>query len=281
MEENNNGTMTLVNETLSKDEVLSLLNMDLLNTKDINDHIDILKGQYTSWDGTVFNGYIVSHYTKTATPETVNNFMPTWEKKTEYYFMEVTLEEVENPMRHCHLWKPTFHKLLHITENYKRKPAFNGNLGEYIEDMAYRDTWNYTRVPMTEAEHKEAMKKDWYFYRNNKTKLVPLTEKDIVGYWTTPLTPEEQKAREVKDEKNEEELLNRFRSGELPAAEDDIWYSISATIDSRGFGDYTLEKKVMDILRNRGYSVQIVGERDSFGWVTRGISVNGNVMCLI
>lgn len=276
-----NGTMALVDETLTKEEVLSLLNMDLLSTKDINNYIDILKGNYTSWDGTVFDGYIVSHTTRTATPETINDFMPVLVKSTEYYFMEVTLEEAENPMKNCHLWKPTFHRLLPITENYMKRPVFNGNLAEYIVGMAYRDTWDYTHVPMTEAEHKEAVKKDWYFFHNHKTKVVPLTKKDITGLWTTPITPEEQKAKEIKDKKNEEELLNRFRSGDLPAAEDDVWYSISATIDSRGFGDYTLERKVIDILRDRGYSVQIVGERDSFGWVTRGISVNGNIMCLI
>lgn len=273
----NNETMALVNETLTKDEVMSLLN----DAKDIKNHITILKGQYTSWDGTVFNGYIVSNETKTATHETVNDFMPIWEKKTDYYFMEVTLEEIDNPMGNCHLWKPTFHKLLPITENYKRKPVFNGNLGEYIVGMACRDTWDYINVPMTEAEHKEAMKRDWYFYHNHNTKVVSLTEKDIVGYWTTPLTSEEQKAKEIKKKKSEEELLNRFLSDELPAAEDDVWYSISATVDSRGLGDYTLEEKVIGILRGKGYSVQIVGERDSFGWVTRGISVNGNIMCLI
>ena len=52
-------------------------------------------------------------------------------------------------------------------------------------------------------------------------------------------------------------------------------------VDSRGFGDYSLENKVIKLLRTRGHQADIVGERDSFGWVTRGIEVDGVIMAII
>ena len=275
-------TKALVNETLTKEEVEALLKDTLLYNHDVNNYLTILKGTYTTWDGENHDGYIVSHNTKVATPETANDFMPTWERHIDYYFMEVTLEEVENSFKTSHLWNPTFHKLMPITENYKRVPKFcegdTKELCNYIVAKACRDNWDYTEVPMTVKEIEEGKKKDWLWYHNHTTKTVPLTYNDINSYWSTPLTDEEKKQKAKEDKMREEELIARFSTGELPPAEDDAWYSVL----SMGYGtsSYDLECKIIKLLNNRGYSVRIDGEKDSFGWVTRGICVNGEMMAI-
>ena len=117
---NTTNTKVLVNETLTKDEVMSLLKETLEynlhhnpHHHNIDDYLSILKGEYTTWDNEIHMGYIVCHTTRKGTK---------YERYEDYYFMEVTLEEVENPYKTSHLWKPTFHKLMPITENYKCKP---------------------------------------------------------------------------------------------------------------------------------------------------------------
>ena len=275
-------TGALVNETLAKDEVMSLLNETLGRNGKIDDYLSILKGTVTTWDGTTHDGYIVCHTHKDATPETANNFMPTYVEHKDYYFMEVTLEEVNNPMGTSHLWEPTFHMLFPITENCKHKPVFHeGNtkeLCQYIIDCACRDKWDYTYVPMTKEEIEKGKKKDWFWYSHHTTKVMPLTYNDIYCYWSTPLTDEEKKQKAKEDKMREEELIARFSTGELPPAEDDAWYSVL----SMGYGtsSYDLECKIIKLLNNRGYSVRIDGEKDSFGWVTRGICVNGEMMAI-
>lgn len=277
----NRTNMALVNETLTKDEVMSLLNETLGNRKaDLNNYLTIYKGEYTAWDGEVHMGYIVCHNTKTYLNPKVD--MTRYGEHHDYYFMEVTLEEVDNPMGTSHLWEPTFHKLMPINE-YKRKPMLPEtgdakDLCNYIVNTACRDKWAYTEVPMTEAELKEARKKDWIWYYSHTTKLVPLTYNDIYGYWSTPLTEEEQKQRNATLKAKENVLIRMFSEGELPPAEDTAWYGIL----SMGYGTegYDLECKIIKILKNRGFSVRIDGERDSFGWVTRGIFVDGEMMCL-
>lgn len=275
----------LVNEVLAREEVLSLLNDTLGKNGDTKNYLSIIKGALTTWDGEVHEGYIVCHTYKTPTPETVRDFMPVLEEHNDYYFMEVTLEEVNNPFKTSHLWNPTFHKLLPITDNYKRAPKFyEGDtkmLCEYIIGCACRDTWEFTEVPMTKNELEQAKKKDWLWYNHHTTKVLPLTYNDIYSYWSTPLTEEEQKHIANENRVNEASLIVRFSEGELPPAEDDAWYAILANVDSAGFGDYTLERKVLNILKNRGFSVRIDGERDSFGWVTRGIICDGKIMCMI
>ena len=274
-------TQALVNETLSKDEVMSLLNETLANKGNLNDYLSILKGEYYTWDNEVHTGYIVCHTTRVATPETANDYMPTWVENDELYFMEVTLEEVNNPNGTCHLWEPTFHKLMPITKNYTPKPAFHEGdaraLCNYIVAHACRDKWDYVRVPMTEVELKEAKEKDWLWARYNTTKLVPLTSGDIYSYWRTPLTAEERKQRKIAKQEKEAEMIARFSNGELPPAEDSAWYAVL----SMGYGEgYDFECKIIDILKSRGINAHIDGERDSFGWVTRGICIDGEVMCL-
>lgn len=76
----------------------------------------------------------------------------------------------------------------------------------------------------------------------------------------------------------EDELIQMFSSGPLPPAEDDIWYEVL----SSGFGDrkFDLECRILKILRDRRYNAYIAGEKDSFGWVTRGIFIDDECMCI-
>lgn len=276
-------TNALVDEVLEKDEVFSLLNETLINSGNIDNHLTILKGTLTTWDDELHSGYIVCHTYKIATPETAHDFMPTMEKHQDYYFMEVTLEEVDNPFKTSHLWNPTFHKLLPITENHKRvSPFYEGDtrsLCEYIINRSFSDNWEFTMVPMTKDEIEQGKKRDWWWYSHHTTKTLPLTYNDIYSYWSTPLTDDEQRRLAKEKQVNEATLIARFSAGELPQAEDDVWYSVL----SMGYGTsgYDLECKIIKILRDRGYSVRIDGEKDSFGWVTRGIFVNGEIMCII
>lgn len=283
-------TGALVNETLSKDEVMALLDGTLSRKGTTKNYLSIFKGEYTTWDEEVHMGYIVCHHLQRYVfPEPIDGIdlgellQPKIEELHDYYFMEVTLEEVDNPMGTSHLWKPTFHKLLPITANYLPKPVLPETGGaeeltQYIVDSCCKDTWRYTEVPMTKEEIEEGKKRDWLWYTHHTTKAVSLTYNDIYGYWSTPLTEEEQQARVKAEREYEAEILARFSNGELPKAEDDAWYSVL----SMGFGTngYDLEQKVIKILKNRGYSVRIDGERDSFGWVTRGIWVNNKMMCI-
>ena len=289
-------TTALVKETLTKDEVMSLFNETLTRNGNINNYLTILKGEYTTWDDDVHMGYIVCHHTKKrVVPELTYSLIkhaestgdsemlqPRIEESDNYYFMEVTLEEVNNPFKTSHLWKPTFHKLMPITENYKPRRRFHeGNtkeLCDYIIDCVHRDNWNYIEVPMTKDEIDEGKKRDWWWYSHHTTKTCPLTYNDIYSYWSTPLTEEEQKIKDKENKEEETKLISMFSSGELPSAEADAWYSIL----SSGYGSkgYDLECKIIKILKNRGYSVRIDGERDSFGWVTRGIWVDNKMMCI-
>lgn len=265
-------TKALVNEVLSKEEVLSLFDMNITRKGSINDYVSIDKGTYTTWDGDTHEGYIVCHYTR-------NNSV----QKEEHYFMEVTLEEVIDTMVHsCHLWKPTFHMLMPITENYRPKAVLpqEGDMKDfcnYIVDKVHRDEWEYTLVPMTQEEIKDVKKKYGWCSKKAK-KIVPLTYNDIMCNWETPLTEEEQAQRHATIKAKEKVLIDLFTNGELPEPESEPWYGIL----SMGYGTegYDLECKIINILKKRGYNAYIDGERDSFGWVTRGIFIDGELMAI-
>ena len=288
-------TQALVNETLTKDEVMSLLKQTLSYrheySHNVDDYLTILKGEYTTWDDETHNGYIVCHTTqKYVVPELTHEnidiaelLQPRYETHHEYYFMEVTLEEVVNHNGTCHLWEPTFHMLMPITENYKAKSILpeTGNakdLCNYIVSNAYKDKWDYVYVPMTKEEIEKGKKRDWWWYTHHTTKVAPLTYNDIYCHWSTPLTIEEQKQREATLKAKENVLIRMFSEGELPPAEDTAWYGVLST----GYGTegYDLECKVIKILKERGFNVYIDGERDSFGWVTRGIFIDDKMMCI-
>lgn len=278
---NNNTHKALVDEVLTKDEVMNILNMTIGRNGTVNDYVTAYKGTFTAWDGEEFSGYIVAQYKRTATSETVNDYMPEYVETEDYYFMEVTLEEVDNPHGNCHLWEPTFHRLMPIS-NYSRQRKYpdSGDVKDLCNTIianACRDMWKYTEVPMTKEEIEAGKKKDWWWYTHHTTKIVALTYNDIYCHWSTPLTMEEQKQREEEKRERERALLNLF-SSTLPAADDSAWYSVLSM--GCGTEGYDFECKVLKMLNDNGIHAYIDGERDSFGWVTRGIFINGKAMCM-
>lgn len=278
-------TNALVEETLTKDEVLLMLKETLGNGGSINNYLSILKGTVTTWDDEIHEGYIVLHHYEKATPETEHDFMPVMIEYNDLYFMEMTLgEEVVNPFKTSHLWKPTFHKLLPIPNKHKEVNRFyEGTMGELVNrivDNACNVRWNLTLVPMTKDEVESYKKYYWFdtYDKSSHTKTVPLSVIDICDYWSTPLTDEEREDLHREQERAENNLISRFSIGELPQAEDDLWYSVL----SGGYGTpgYERECRIIKILQKRGYNIYIDGDRDSFGWVTRGICIDGKIMCM-
>lgn len=262
------GKLPLTTETLTAAQVRELL--DMANYKSSkwkwNDHLLIHKGYFTTWDGETHDGCIVAHCKG---------------KEVEYYFMEVELEKL-GVDEFGHTYKPTYHVLIPISESHKVTPI-NGcgnakDLCNMIISRATTDKWGYHTVPMTKAEIEEARKKGSYaWHMRDYTKLVTLTYSEV-DYWRTPLTEAEKQELQKAQAKREAEIISIFRNEELPKAEDNIWYEVL----SSGYGTkgYDLECKIIRILKARGCFVRIDGERDSFGWVTRGIFVNGQMMCI-
>ena len=258
----------LVTEILTTEQIRELLDMANIKSSkwELNNHLLIHKGYFISWDGERHEGCIVAHHKGG--------------NSIDHYFMEVELEEVY-ASEYGHTYVPTYHMLMPISE-YKARPRFHGGntsqLCGYITDLATTDEWDYYKVPMTPEEIKKA--KETYSFEHvmrDYTKLDPLTYSEL-NCWHKPLTEEEKEELRKAKQKKQAELVSIFANGELPKAEDDVWYAVL----SGGYGTtgYDFECKIVRILRNRGYSVKIDGERDSFGWVTRGIWIDGKMMCL-
>lgn len=251
----------LVEEILSKEQVKELLDMaNVHSTKwQLDDHLLINKGWFESWTGERYDGYIVCHCNGSNTD------------KYKYYFMEVTKDLVRMSLEEGYLYKPTYHALLPISNPHKDKVCLprSGNMKDVVNYIISNtvDKWGYYEVPMSKKEIEDCKRNGLWLYKN--TKLVPL-EYCNLNWINEPLT-DTDKAKLLKEKKaRENELLSIFRNS-LPPAEDDAWYNVLCQ---------PIEAEVIRILRSRGYSVRIDGERDSFGWVTRGIVVNGSLMCL-
>lgn len=253
---------SLVKETLTEKQVRELLDMANVNSPKwkYDNHLNIYKGYFIAWDGEKHEGCIVLHHKGI-------------HEKTDYYFMEVELKEV-NMSESGHTYKATYHMLMPISERKQITKFCSGNthdLCNYIINNATVDTWDYYKVPMTKKEIQKAKETYSYSYiMNDYTKPDMLTYSEL-SYWHTPLTFLEKEALLEEKKRRETELLALFSKGNLPKAEDDIWYEILCN---------PIETEIIKILRSQGYSVRIDGERDSFGWVTRGIFVNGKMMCL-
>lgn len=266
----------LVKEILTDDEVMEMYKMTQVGSSEwSNDNwLSISKGWFETWDGEKHTGYIVCHYYKEVTPETSNRMLKMYHETYDYFFMEVSKTFIKKTVNGYYN-KNNFHRLIPLT--LPRVKRLNGafdmtDLCDYIISKCQRDNFGY--------DH-ELIEVNNGFYARKEKSVIPLSINDI-GYVYDPLTEEDKREFRRQEEERERELLSHFSSSkELPPAEDDMWYSILADCDSAGFGDYTLERKVIDILRRNGHSVRIVGERDSFGWVTRGIEVDGVIMAIV
>ena len=276
----------LVEEILTNEQVREMVSMSSYGNHDydFNNYFSIYKGWFETWDGERHDGYIIMHVTRKPTDETANDFMPNYDHYEEWYFMEAT-KTLVGTTGYMNTYDVTYHKLLPITvRSENRFSNSDTDMGRFVNKIianASKDKFGYYSKPMTVDEIIAAKRRmDWFAKNNGYTTLVPLTYAEI-GSVTEPMSESEKTAKIADEKAKEESLIARFSDGELPPAEDDAWYAILANIDSAGFGDYTLERKVINILKNRGYSVRIDGEKDSFGWVTRGLVVDGEIKCMI
>ena len=257
----------LVKELLTNEDVEAIINASDINHPefDINNHLLLSKGWLTTWDGESHVGYIVHH-------------MKTNSMKA--YFMEV--EKTEEPMIHNNTYyvyhNIRYHKWVPITvlPRDKRLEKFRNSIPiKSVDTLVNRivsdahDEWGV--FPADTSKPAEL------------TNAITLTYTDI-GKWMEPIPADEMKhiqaAMKLEEERLEKELIERFSTGELPPPEDDLWYRVLADVDSRGFGDTSLETKILRILQRRGINAYIDGERDSFGWVTRGIFIDDKIMCI-
>ena len=259
----------LVKELLTLDEVEAIIKASDVKHPgfDIDDYLLVSKGWFTTWDGDRHIGYIVHHI------KHVNLI------SIDVYFMEV--EKKGNPVVEngtyvyhnirYHKWVPISvlcrDKRLEKTMRYIPIKTVD----ELVDRIANpRDEWGLFPADMNKPSND----------LENSVKL----EYNSITTWTEPIPAEElvriEAEKKVEEERLEKELIERFSAGELPEPEDDLWYQVLADVDSQGFGDKTLETKVLKILNDRGINAYIDGERDSFGWVTRGILIDGKVMCI-
>lgn len=79
---------------------------------------------------------------------------------------------------------------------------------------------------------------------------------------------------------NKEDLIKRFSEGDLPEPEDELWYAVLSSGFYGNPEEFCFEQKILALLNKRGFNAHIVGEKDSFGWITRGIAIDDTVMCL-
>lgn len=257
----------LVKGTLTDSELKAIIKASTIEhpSFDINNYLLVSKGWLTTWDGDYHVGYIIHHVK--------SNSM-------DAYFMEI--EKTEEPTIHndtyvfhnikYHKWIPISavprNKRLERTRKSIPIKSIDALINRVINDNI-RDEWG--TFPADKTKSADLMNSINITFGN-------------VDIWTEPIPADEleciEAERKVEEERLEKELIERFSKGELPPPEDDLWYRVLADVDSAGFGDKTLETKVLKILNDRGINAYIDGERDSFGWVTRGIFIDGKIMCI-
>ena len=178
---------------------------------------------------------------------------------TEYYFMETSETLVSKSLKYGERYDIKYHRLLPINTRSDKTFELGDIRNEVVSliiDHAI-DNWGINKskegnpIVVTKLE-----------FNTNR----PLSDKDRA-----------QMRHELEQERCG--IRNIFEKDQLPPPEDDIWYKVLADVDSRGFGDRAFELEIMDILKENGHSVRIGGERDSFGWITRGLIVDGKYMC--
>ena len=242
----------LVQETLSKQEVYNLLKLskEPIRTATKYELLTIYEGWFKSWTGDLHGGYIIAEFIED---------MYNHNNATEYYFMETSETLVSKSLKYGERYDIKYHRLLPINTRSDKTFELGDIRNEVVSliiDHAI-DNWGINKskegnpIVVTKLE-----------FNTNR----PLSDKDRA-----------QMRHELEQERCG--IRNIFEKDQLPPPEDDIWYKVLADVDSRGFGDRAFELEIMDILKENGHSVRIGGERDSFGWITRGLIVDGKYMC--
>lgn len=246
----------LVQETLSKQEVYNLLKLSKEPKRSTTKYefITIYEGWFKSWTGKLHGGYIIAEFI-----EDLNNH----NSITEYYFMETSEILLNKNLKYGERYEIKYHKLLPISTISDVKHIIeSGDIRNQISKLIVEnaiDNWGINKS------------------KDGNPIVVSKLEFNIIR----PLSDKDRSRMEHKLEQERCGIRNIFKKDQLPPPEDDIWYKVLADVDSRGFGDRSFELEIMDILKENGHSVRIGGEKDSFGWVTRGLVVDGKYMCCI
>jgi len=160
------------------------------------------------------------------------------------YFMERTWTKVKDCGTYW-LCSPTYHKLLPVMLHHKDNPEKFGTIPYLVADII----------------------KKCYFDNVYIDEVRGLSVNDVIGYRSFKKSDKECE----EYQKKKEALKESFISGDGVPAGDERW-------DNLLLGDKKDMLYVFDVLRLRGHNIGLDGEKDSFGWVTCGIVMDGELM---
>lgn len=246
----------LVQETLLKQEVYNLLKLSREPKRSTTKYefVTIYEGWFKSWTGELHGGYIIAEFIED---------LYSHNSITEYYFMETSETLVSKSLKYGEKYEIEYHRLLPINTRSDIKHIIeSGDIRNQISKLIVENAIDNWGINKSKDGNPIVVSK--LEFNTNR----PLSDKDRA-----------QMRHELEQERSG--IRNIFKKNQLPPPEDDIWYKVLADVDSRGFGDRSFELEIMDILKENGHSVRIGGEKDSFGWVTRGLVVDGKYMCCI
>lgn len=250
------GIEPMVEEVLTEEDVCNLYEEYAKNGKYYNQAVEyptvtgfINNVTYHNWDGIDHDGVIVVVREEK-------------DADSEYYFMERTWKfNDKQPFNSYMTATPIWHALMPV------------NLGRSKE---VSDT--KTRIHTMRLENEGFTAKEF-------TELI--IDKCIVDDLTLPdgkeISPSfchndigeiryfESIVQRKKYSEWKSDAIRRLMNNEVPAG-DDIW-------DELCIGQLSSERiNVFEVLQKRGHHIYLDGERDSFGWVTCGIVMDGKLM---
>lgn len=236
-------TKALVTETLSNTELVKLF----YDLRDIEHGYPALpEGTY---EGSVIDNVIYEswdgerHYGCLVTIMMPYGFG----KNDENYFMERTWTLIGETAK-TYVATPTYHMLIPVTLK-RNNPKVHGEPGsmEYLVSNIIHAAYQENII----FEDKITFLNS--FSEANANRSFDKSSEEIANY--------ETKCRA---------LLYEFVTDKIPAG-DSKW-------DDLLFGDRGFRAEVFTQLRKKGHNVHLDGEKDSFGWVTCGIVMDGNLM---
>ena len=233
----------LVDETLSNIELVKLFHA-LHDTE--HDYPELPEGTY---GGSVIDNvtYITwdgeRHYGCLVTITMPDGFG----KNDENYFMERTWTLVGESAKTYNA-APVYHRLIPVTLNRNDVEVHgkSGSMEHLVSRIVHR------------------VYQDNIIFEDKTTFLNSFSEANANRRFDK--TPEEIECYQNKCDA----LLNEFIKNKIPAG-DSRW-------DDLLFGDRGFQARVFSQLRKKGHSIRLDGEKDSFGWVTCGIVMDGNLM---
>ena len=233
----------LVDETLTTDEVISLIKSgkdDIYNGPVLLNNIT-----YITWDDVSHQGVLVS----IKHPDC---------QESEDYFMERRWVKVKDCGSYW-LCKPVFYKLLPLVLHRTNDEDFKTMQYEF---NGVGDRWR----SLSELIVKSILKKCYFDNIRINGEVKGLEIPDVKNLRGIAKSGQEYAIyRESVDK-----LIDSFTNEDIPAG-DKRW-------DDLLFGEKYILSRVFDQLRKKGHIIHLDGEKDSFGWVSCGIVMDGKLM---